>query len=139
MWAKTISRANQRQYWSQIMDLYTNSPLGRQLDSSILNQYVREPMRSAQMRIYGEADQVQAVATWACLSEVEAERYENTSQVTHWDCGDHIYVIDVIAKGLNMFKVIRELRNYGFQRYGQRHFKWFRQDYGQNKSRKGWC
>lgn len=139
MWAKTISRANQRDHWHQIMDLYTNSPLGQQVEHSILAQYIRQPIRSAQMRIYGEADQVLALATWCCLSEVEAERYEKTSEVHHWDCGDRIYVIDVIGSKINMFKVIRELKKYGLERYGQRHFTWFRQDYGQNKSRKGWC
>jgi hemolysin-activating ACP:hemolysin acyltransferase len=139
MWAETISRANQRQYWNQIVDLYLDSPLGQSCDPVILNQYIREPMRHAQMRVYGEPDQILGVATWACLSEIEAKRYEISQEVHHWNCGDHIYVIDVIAKGLNMFKVIRELRNYGFERYNQRHFVWFRQDYVQDQSRKGWC
>ena len=139
-WAQTISRQNVRQHWPAIFQLYQDSPLGQQVaDRKILANYIRLPIQLAQMRIYGSADQVQGLATWACLSEIEARRYELTQEVHHWNCGDHIYVIDVIAKRLNMFKVIRELRSYGFERYNQNHFNWFRQDYVQNRSRKGWC
>ena len=140
MWAETVTRANQNQYWGDIFQLYSQSPLGQQLDNDkIMANYIRLPIAQQQMRIYGVSDQVQAVATWACLSPIEAERYEASQTLPHWNCGDHIYVIDVIGNKINMFKVIRELRSYGFKRYGQRHFNWFRQDYVQNRSRKGWC
>lgn len=139
-WAKTISRYNVKDYWSGIFQLYSESPLGQQVNNSrLLTNYIRLPIHHEQMRIYGSEDQVLGVATWACLNEIEAKRYELTQEVHHWNCGDRIYVIDVIAKRLNMFKVIRELRTYGFERYNQTHFNWFRQDYVQNRSRKGWC
>jgi hemolysin-activating ACP:hemolysin acyltransferase len=140
IWARTISRQNVQAYWSEIYQLYADSPLGQQVNNSrLLTNYIRLPIQHAQMRIYGLEDQVQAVATWACLSDIEARRYELTQEAHHWNCGEQIYVIDVIGNKINMFKVIRELRSYGFKRYGQTHFNWFRQDYVQNRSRKGWC
>ena len=140
IWAKTITKANVAPYWGDILNIYMDSPLGKQVgDPHEMAVYIRMPIRHEQMRIYGTGDQVQGVATWACFNEVEAERYLKTGYSSHWECGDHIYVIDVIAKELNMLKVIRELRQYGFKRYNQRHFKWIRQDYSNGTSRKGWC
>lgn len=140
VWAKTVSKATVEPYWGDILNIFMGSPLGQQVgDSQAMAAYIRTPIRHEQMRIYGTGDQVQGLATWACFNEVEAERFEQNGYSSHWNCGDRIYVMDVIAKELNMLKVIRELRQYGFKRYNQRHFKWFRQDYSNGTSRKGWC
>ena len=143
IWAKTLGKATVEPYWGDILNLYMNSPLGQQVgNQQQMAAYIRIPIRHEQIRIYGTdqtGEEVLAVAAWACFNEVEEAKFEKQGFTSHWNCGDRIYLMDVIAKRLNMFKVMRELRQYGFQRYGQRHFKFYRQDYAKGTSRKGWC
>jgi hemolysin-activating ACP:hemolysin acyltransferase len=137
MWQKIIDRNNFHTHETDIMNLYINSPVGQTMTQWELRRYILNPIHYKQMMIFGENDRADMVATWARLSDIEAERFEKSLNMVHWCCGQNIYIQDVIGNNLNNYKAMKLLKKYFIDRYQQPRAQWFRMYYDKNTYRKG--
>lgn len=138
--ATTVGPDNWSQHRPAVVDLYLDTAIGRALRHRIaIQSYVWMAVQHSQLRVYYHNKKMLGSATWACLNSADTEKFLKTGENHSWCSGDQVFVIDVINKGLNTLNMIRELRDYGQSRYGTRHYRWFRQYYDQNRSRKGSC
>lgn len=84
---------------SDVISLYKSFDKYKEQTREELFNYLLQPFNLNQYKIFYKDNQVSAFICWAFLDAEYEEHFKLTSQVNNWNCGDRVWLVDLVSSG----------------------------------------
>ena len=84
---------------SDVISLYKSFDKYKEQTREELFNYLLQPFNLNQYKIFYKDNKISAFICWAFLDAEYEEHFKLTSQVNNWNCGDRVWLIDLVSSG----------------------------------------
>ena len=84
---------------SDVIGLYKSFDKYKEHTREELFNYLLQPFNLNQYKIFYKDNQISAFICWAFLDAEYEEHFKLTSQVNNWNCGDRVWLVDLVSSG----------------------------------------
>jgi len=84
---------------SDVISLYKSFDKYKEQSREELFNYLLQPFNLNQYKIFYKDNQISAFICWAFLDEEYEEHFKLTSEVNNWNCGDRVWLVDLVSSG----------------------------------------
>lgn len=84
---------------NDVINLYKSFDKYKEQTREELFNYLLQPFNLNQYKIFYKDNKISAFICWAFLDAEYEEHFKLTSQVNNWNCGDRVWLIDLVSSG----------------------------------------
>jgi len=84
---------------NDVINLYKSFNKYKQQTREELFNYLLQPFNLNQYNIFYKQNKISAFICWAFLNSEYEEHFKLTSQVNNWNCGDRVWLVDLVSSG----------------------------------------
>jgi len=82
---------------NDVINLYKSFDKYKEQTREELFNYLLQPFNLNQYKIFYKDNQISAFICWAFLDEEYEEHFKLTSQVNNWNCGNRVWLVDLLS------------------------------------------